>query len=178
MGAGTWWLRLYKKDDPFWTSIVFSDETKKGCTDMDHSSWQYADEERHVKERSHWTSKIHLWGYIGPGGVRKLVLLPPGTVDATVYLDQLQQTLGKAHWNQKYIWQQDGATAHTAKEVVEWLTKHKFHCLTRVAKQIEDQWPPDREPVVSDVGGSVSAAPNDGMGAVEVRQGGVGQLRS
>jgi hypothetical protein len=75
------WLKTFKENDPFWTNICFSDETKKGSSDMDQSSWVYPGEDPPQQEKSRWTTKIHVWGYIGPNGIRHLQLLLPGTVD-------------------------------------------------------------------------------------------------
>jgi hypothetical protein len=31
--------KKYPEDDPYWDRIVFSDETYRGCTDMDQTQW-------------------------------------------------------------------------------------------------------------------------------------------
>ena len=137
------WLKTYPEGHDFWTSIVFSDETKKGASDMDQSSWVYDGEDRGVVEKSRWTTRIHVWGFIGPNGIRHLQLLPPGTVDQVVYRDVLKETIGKAHWGDKYWWQQDGAPAHSAQSVVKWLASKKFKCLWRHNPKPEGVWPPN-----------------------------------
>ena len=70
--------------------------------------------------------------------------LPEGTVDQNVYLDVLKDTLGKAHWATKYIWQQDGSQRASRRRLA----------LHRRAEEVKWQWPPnrprsqpDREPV-------------------------------
>jgi hypothetical protein len=67
----------------------------------------------------------------------------PQVVDQDVYFEQLKQTLGKAHWNDKYIWQQDGAAAHSSRLVLDWLTAHGYKTLQLKADQPIWQWPPN-----------------------------------
>ena len=53
----------------------------------------------------------------------------------------MKATLGKRKWKDKRIWQQDNATAHTAKVVKTWLAAN--------VKLLED-WPansPDLSPI-------------------------------
>ena len=81
-----------------------------------------------------WDCKIHVWGYIGAGGVRSIQLIKEGTVTKETYLALMKRTVGRREWRNDRIWQQDNATAHTAGVVAEWLEKN----VTRL-----EDWPPN-----------------------------------
>jgi hypothetical protein len=83
-----------------------------------------------------WDCKIHLWGYIGTEGLRHFELCEEDTVNQETYLARLRRTIGKRRWRTKRVWQQDGATAHTALTVREWLDD------TCKQARITD-WPPN-----------------------------------
>jgi hypothetical protein len=114
-------IKQYPEGDDFWKLIVFSDETKRGTSDMDQTQWVYPGEARGEREQQRWDAKIHVWGYIGTDGVRCIELLPEHTVTKDTYLDLLKRTIGKRTWKDKRFWQQDNATAHTAAVVKNWL---------------------------------------------------------
>ena len=121
--------------DPFWTKIVFSDETKRGTSDMDQTAWVYPGEERPTRTMERWDCKIHLWGYIGFDGLRHFELCEEDTVNQVTYLARLKRTIGKRRWKNKRVWQQDGATAHTALTVRSWLDTSQQSRIT--------EWPPN-----------------------------------
>jgi hypothetical protein len=128
-------VRKYPESDPFWRTILFSDETKRGTSDMDQTAWVFPGENRAERQKSRWDAKIHVWGYIGTGGVRCIRNVSGHTVTKETYLALLKETLGRRQWVRSKHWQQDNATAHTAKSVVKWLAKNAIPTL--------DNWPPN-----------------------------------
>lgn len=133
-------LREHPEDDPWWRSLVFSDESMRGTSDMDHTCWVFPGEARQQRQQARWDFKIHVWGYIGTDGVR-CIRQVKGSVVKESYLELLKSTIGKRPWKDKRTWQQDNATAHTAAVVREWL-KANVNCL--------EDWPansPDLSPI-------------------------------
>lgn len=120
--------------DTFWRKIVFSDETKRGTSDMDRTCWVPPGGERLQTEHVKWDCKIHVWGYIGTDGCRHIQLCPGHTVTAENYLDLLKKTVGKRKWKKTRVFQQDNAPAHSAKVVKNWLQKNV---------EFIDDWPPN-----------------------------------
>jgi len=131
-------------DHEDWRKIVFSDETKKGYTDMDHSNWVLNGENRLQVVKDRWAAKIHIWGFIGVG-CRHLELLPEGTIGKSEYSAMIKRVLGKKHkeWKQRHIWQQDNASPH--REAAAWLKLKGFTVV---------EWPansPDLSPIGPDL---------------------------
>ena len=55
-------LKEHPQDDEFWKLIVFSDETKRGTSDMDMTAWVLPGEQRPQREEQRWDCKILVWG--------------------------------------------------------------------------------------------------------------------
>jgi hypothetical protein len=92
--------------------------------------------------RRQFGPQVHVWGAITSNGKCPLVFLDPGeTMTQEVYLRKVlegallpwtQRHFNGRHW----IFQQDGATAHTSRMVQEW-------CRNRLPEFIaKDEWPP------------------------------------
>jgi hypothetical protein len=93
-------------EDKNWEKFVFSDETKRGTSDMDSTAWVYPGEQRQVKEEQRWDCKIHVWGYIGTAGVRCIRRIDKeGVVTQATYVTLLKTTLGKRGWKSERIFQ-------------------------------------------------------------------------
>ena len=103
--------QLHRNDDT--KKIIFSDEHYSGANDSS-CSWEWCREgalPRH-RGRMQFEKKIHVWGAIGVG-VKRLVLLPRGsTVNSAVYLKQCIQPNLDAIRGKTLM--QDGAKAHTS----------------------------------------------------------------
>lgn len=123
----------YPASHAFWQQIVFSDETYRGCSDMDATQWVYPGEARGQRRLTRWDMKVHVWGYVGWGGLRSLHLVE-GTVTKDTYLALLKKTVGRRAWKRRRLWQQDNAKPHTANVVKAWLEQN-VDCLPN--------WPPN-----------------------------------
>jgi hypothetical protein len=133
-------LKQYPEGHEFWRKIVFSDESYRGCTDMDATQWVFPGESRGLKQETRWDFKVHCWAYIGTGGVRSIHLVE-GMVTGASYLKLLKSTIGRREWRRIRWWQQDNARPHTEKTVAAWLDKN-VQCLAG--------WPansPDLSPI-------------------------------
>jgi hypothetical protein len=96
---------------------------------------------RRVGQRQ-FAPQVHVWGAITSNGKCPLVFFEPGEkVNAELYLTKVlegallpwtRRHFNRCHW----IFQQDGATAHTSRRVQEW-------CKNRLPEFIaKDEWPP------------------------------------
>lgn len=112
--------------------ILFSDEKLFDCND--HGcvwEWVMPGEMVEPLGRDRWAPKVHVWAAIGVG-MRKLVFLPPRTVNAEIYRDECLKP--NLRLFKKRILVQDGARAHTSGLVAEYLKLRKISTLKN--------WPP------------------------------------
>lgn len=128
------------------TDLLFSDE--KMFDANDHGSlfqWCRPGEKLQRRQYSRWCPKVHVWGLIGVG-IKKLVVLPKDkNVTAQLYklhcLQRVVVPLVYAHGN-RHTFMQDGARAHVASECLSYLSAKGVRVLTN--------WParsPDLNPV-------------------------------
>jgi transposase len=100
--------------------VLFSDE--KYCKSNDHSSlWGWVKKGGSVLPRRYeqWASKIHVWGVIGIG-VKKLVVLPrKDRVNSAVYVTKCIKPSLPLLRQPGVLFMQDGATAHTSGETIK-----------------------------------------------------------
>jgi len=108
----------------------------------DHScqyEWCEDQQDPSVMERERWSPKVHVWGMIGIG-VKELVVLPEGSINAAKYkLHVLQRVvvptltrLKAAGRNPVFV--QDGARPHTAHANINYLVSKLINILRN--------WPP------------------------------------
>lgn len=120
--------------------LLFSDEKLFDCND--HGcvwEWVLPGENVEPLGRDRWPPKVHVWAAIGVGK-KKLVFLPPRTVNAEVYRDHCLKTNLGLFKNKVLV--QDGARAHTSSVVKEFLDLKKINVL--------EGWParsPDLNPI-------------------------------
>lgn len=78
-----------------------------------------------VLERQKFSRKLMVWAGVSKMGKTKIIFLDPGTkVNKELYISVLKNAkldFGKISPNGQYVFQQDGATSHTAKSTVKWM---------------------------------------------------------
>jgi hypothetical protein len=120
--------------------LLFTDEKYFDCNDHGCAwEWVMKDEVVEPIGRDRWAPKVQIWGMIGVG-VKKLVVLPRETVTAEVYRDRCL----KASMNllKHKVLVQDGARPHVAGLVEAYLD--------RKAVRVLRDWParsPDLNPI-------------------------------
>ena len=118
------WLAKLKSSQQ---RILFSDESLFNCTKHGKIVWVHVEEAAPPRYVQRWTATAHLWGYIGIGA-RKLVVLPQSTVTGDSYCKTLRAHLfpwlrRAAGRRTLYTFQQDNAPAHTAAVVAALLER-------------------------------------------------------
>ena len=103
--------------------LIFSDECWLSCSDMGRKQWRRPNEAVEPRRIARWSATVHLWGAIGIG-VSRLVILPPGEmIDSASYIDTLRQFLLPVMDRSRHILVQDNAPAHKAQTTRDWLQK-------------------------------------------------------
>lgn len=132
-----------------WDSIIFSDESKFDVSLGDERgkvirSKQEAFHPDCLKRTVKFPAGIMIWGCMSSRGLGKLHFVD-GTVNAVKYQEILKNHLmpakRKLYRNREVIFQQDGASCHTAKSTMQWLKDNKVEVL---------DWPsssPDLNPI-------------------------------
>ena len=110
--------------------LVFTDEKIFDTNDHRSKMWVAPGQKPVKRQRVHWAPKCHVWGVVGVG-YRHLVILPTNSITCVSYI----KTLKKVSFPSKCIFQQDGATPHTAKETKAYLENSKMKLLKN--------WPPN-----------------------------------
>ena len=134
VAACTRLLKQLEETPDLKNKIVFSDESMLRAEDTRFMCLQRPGEKAEPRRKARWAPQVHVWGAIGVG-FRQLVFLEGGTVDAPFYQEVITKfLLAKKETDfveAKRVFQQDGASAHTAKatqamfqekgvEVLEW----------------------------------------------------------
>lgn len=134
-----------------WDAIIFSDESKFDLTVGDQRSRviRNKNEAFHpdcLKRSIKFPASLMVWGCMSAKGVGILHFID-GTVNAaryqTILSECLLPSLEKLSEFGEYVFQQDGASCHTAKSTKKWLQDHNIPTL---------QWPsgsPDLSPIES-----------------------------
>ena len=114
-----------------WQKVIFTDEKKFNFDGPDGFSYYFHDlrkEETILSRRRKDSGSTMVWGAISSKGVIDLVILE-GRQDAEKYKELLIKEKPKIRAvmkNQKYIFQQDNASIHTAKIIKEWFLSNKI----------------------------------------------------
>ena len=123
--------------DRNWWHVVFSDEFRVTLFKCDGRTIVWRQEgERYVPAclnppRSQSRASLMFWGCIGFGRAGNLVEVQ-GNMDRHNYIDILQQHLLPSasdifgHQNPNFVFQQDNAPPHTARDTVAWLENQDF----------------------------------------------------
>ena len=112
--------------------LLFSDEKLFDCNDHGCMwEWVMPGEEVEPLGRDRWTPKVHVWAVIGVGK-KKLVFLPPRTINAEIYRDWCLKT--SLDFFKKKVLVQDGARAHTSSLIKDFCELKKVN--------VVKNWPP------------------------------------
>ena len=138
------------KDQNFWNTVIFSDESKFNISDSDgrEKVWRKVNSEVDPQNMTgtvkHGGGSIMVWGCMAASGVGNLVLIDR-IMDKTIYLnilkDNLKQSALKLGLERSFVFQQDNDPKHTAHVVREWL-------LYNTPKQLK---PPPQSPDLNDI---------------------------
>jgi len=120
-------LRLEFANNCTAEDILFSDEKMFGTNDVGcPSEWVLQGNTPSVRQTARWCPTLHVWGMIGIG-VKKMVILPKGAIDAAKYkLHCLQRvvvpTVEKLRAEGRVVtFMQDNARPHTAHANLNYL---------------------------------------------------------
>ena len=90
----------------------------------------------------HHPASVMVWGGVTDCGKKTpLIVIPQGVkVDSDVYIDLLKRRvvpwIKKQKWDIGYVFQQDGAPAHTSNKTQDWLRDNE------IAFWDKKMWPP------------------------------------
>lgn len=132
-----------------WNKIIFSDESRFTVS-VGHEKGTVIRKKCEaffpecLKRTVKFPSSIMVWGCMSSKGVGKLCFIN-GTVNAVKYQEILEKELIPSvqtmYPNEEYLFQQDGASCHTAKSTSVWFQNHEMEVLP---------WPsssPDLSPI-------------------------------
>ena len=127
-----------------WTKYVFTDEKKFVLFEEPNSKndivWALDPSEVSVVEQEKWKIVVHTWGAIGYNGQICLVFYEP-SLNAKGYQELLENHFipaAKAKLKKSnYVFQQDGATCHTAVTTQRWLEENVPEFVPK------ESWPPN-----------------------------------
>lgn len=132
-----------------WDSVLWSDESKFDLSVGDERGqvWRTKGEAFHpdcLKRTVKFPASLMVWGCMSSRGVGKLHFID-GTVNASKYQEILEKCLvpsiRQLYRNREVIFQQDGASCHTAKSTMNWLRDNRIEVI---------DWPsssPDLNPI-------------------------------
>lgn len=124
------------------SKLLFSDE--KYFDVNDHGSlveWCFPGDKPLPRRSGRWAPKLHVWGMIGLG-VKELVILPKGSLNAAKYIRRCLPRILPYHYRAEVWFQQDGASPHVAHRTAAWLRRKGVPFI--------DDWParsPDLNPI-------------------------------
>ena len=118
----------YKEDT---SKLIFSDEKVFDTNDNRMKMWVKKGETPAKRLKVRWAPKCQVWGAIGINWRCLKILSSRTSITHETYID----TLKHVYFPRKRIFQQDGATAHTAKATINYLNKRKINLLKN--------WPPN-----------------------------------
>ena len=111
--------------------IIFTDESLFDCSDPMSHEWVVKGEKPRPRPVAKWTAKVHVWGAIGVG-VKRLVVLRSDRVTSESYVSMLATFFSTLKMKGK-VFMQDGAPAHSAINTKNYLRKKRV---------TEVKWPP------------------------------------
>ena len=119
-----------------WNKIVFSDESK---IELHPRRREYIRRKpgqalngNMIQSTRKFSPSLMVWGAIRSDGTR-VICRCEGNVDQYAYQEILEQNLGRIVTG-RYVFQQDGATCHTARSTKEYMTRKRIRLLP--------EWPP------------------------------------
>jgi hypothetical protein len=138
-------MLLKRCADDGWKNILFSDEKLFNVEQAfnaqnDRIWWKVAPpKQQRVRQRRMKPTSVMVWGGVGHNMKTPLVFVPEGVkVNQFVYRNMMRKEVRP--WMKKkklkFIFQQDGATAHTAKETQAWCERNLHDFIPK------NEWPP------------------------------------
>ncbi|KAG0727570.1 Transposable element Tcb1 transposase [Chionoecetes opilio] len=142
-----------------WRALLWSDESTfcvsgGGPAKVYHRPGSDPTEPRYTRKTTKHPPSLMVWGCFTFHGIGNLVIFPKNTtVNKVVYFDLLNDHLEACfEKTQAQIFQQDGASCHTARDVIQWLDDCKIGRI--------DDWPGDRRvPAVAHVKRTAPGSP-------------------
>lgn len=120
-----------------WNKIIFSDESKFDISVGDCRKRIIRDKNEAfhsscLKRTVKFAQGVMVWGCMSANGVGKLEFIT-GNVNAEKYQQILENSLLPSietlHPDGNFIFQQDGASSHTAKSTIRWIDHHNMSLL-------------------------------------------------
>ena len=135
-----WALEHADWSDELWSRILWSDESSFMLVPSRRQTCWRKKGERYKKEHivstfKHGGGSIMVWGCMTVNGVG-IIHRIEGTLDKEKYVDIMKNTVipsGRALAGHDFVFQQDGATVHTAQVSMAWLKENDVQVLS---------WPP------------------------------------
>jgi transposase len=123
----------------FWKRVIFSDESSFPIFSTACGHWVWRRPHERYEPRSviptvkHGGGYLHIWGCLTYKGIGWMCSLPHG-LDSETYLeilkDELQETTNfYFSKDEPIVFQQDGASVHTAKIILDWFKAKKMQLL-------------------------------------------------
>lgn len=128
-----WCLKHAKWTKENWNKIIFSDESRielfprcRNIVRRPKGSNRY--DKKYVVPSKKFSPSLMVWGAIRSDG-KRVLLRCTRNVDQHYYQELLSKGLSDVY-NTRFIFQQDGATSHTAKTTKEFLVQEGVRCLS------------------------------------------------
>ena len=116
-------------EDPFWKSLIFSDESRFCANSDSIRIWKKMNDFRPDVQQAYekFEVGVMVWGAVGINFKSNLVFCG-SSINSTKYLSILEESkfyeqVRNSYSNREYLFQQDGAPAHTSKETLDKLLK-------------------------------------------------------
>lgn len=142
------------KDETFWNSVIFADESKFNLFGSDGKSYVWRKPNAELEPKNlrgtikHGGGHVMVWGCMSSAGVGNLVFIEE-TMDITVYLnllkDNLLQSADKLGIREGFRFYQDNDPKHKSQVVQTWLIWNCTHLVQTSAQSpdlnvIENLW--------------------------------------
>lgn len=141
-----WAMKFRKKSNSFWKRVLFTDESIVKSNPHKQKLWATDRSSLPLIEKDRWEASILCWGVISFEG-KSILECIPGTMKADTYLKMLKNRLlknfpGLGSYTKKganldneerLIFQQDGASVHTADDVLDYFQEKGIEVI---------EWPP------------------------------------
>lgn len=134
------------KNDDFRNSIIFSDE-KRFCLDGPDGYkyyWHDLRKEKSICSQNAYSAGVMVWGAISVTG-KRVISFVEGNINSKKYIEVLENNLLPTWSSTDFVFQQDNASAHKAKQTISWCENQNFKLLDWPAKSpdlniIENIW--------------------------------------
>ena len=110
--------------------VVFTDEKIFETNDSRKNMWVAPGQKAAPRQKVRWAPRCQVWGATGVGWRHLVILDSDSSITSMSYIE----TLKKVTFPMNCIFQQDGATAHTAHASKDYITSRM--------KDVLKNWPP------------------------------------